>query len=367
MQQDFGDLESPLSGSEFINGKLEPWRDTLHSSHSGDFRPTYAKPNMIWVNDTTDPRIINFFDGSNDIVIGYVSIADGNFTAANTNGANTSIDVSAFEYLNGTNAQLAIAQIDAVLADLGDLAVKDKILIGDIDSASTPSGHIPAANGSGGVAWVPNPAGVIASQAEAEAGTENTKIMTALRVRQALNAYFSGSNFKGWRRVAVATLAPGQTSQPFLNMVSNRDYMICGRNILGSAGFSSGIQLSTDNGASWKTASTDYASALIYFASSTSLQSQAVNAGLVVVSQNVNLNAAFAATDFDMTIRDPRSSTAFTAMMGQSMGITSGILQVVNNASGRRQLAEDNNAVRWIVSAGSVSSGEIELWERIRQ
>lgn len=77
-QYDFGDLESPLSGTAFFNTHLEPWRDALHSMHKGSSRPSYAVAGMIWVDDTTSPWLLKMFNGTaNDITLG--SIDPSNF------------------------------------------------------------------------------------------------------------------------------------------------------------------------------------------------------------------------------------------------------------------------------------------------
>lgn len=72
-QYDFGNLESPLSGTAFFNTHLEPWRDALHSMHKGSTRPSYAVAGMMWVDDTTEPWILKMFNGTaNDITLGTI-------------------------------------------------------------------------------------------------------------------------------------------------------------------------------------------------------------------------------------------------------------------------------------------------------
>jgi len=81
-QYDFGNLESPLSGTTFFNTHLEPWRNALHSNHAGSSRPSYAVASMTWVNTTTNPHVLNYFDGSQDIPLGYIDISTNSFVPA---------------------------------------------------------------------------------------------------------------------------------------------------------------------------------------------------------------------------------------------------------------------------------------------
>lgn len=81
-QYDFGNLESPVSGTTLINTHLEPWRNALHSNHSGSSRPAYAAAGMIWVDTSGTPWTVNIFDGTDDIAIGTVNATTNVFTPA---------------------------------------------------------------------------------------------------------------------------------------------------------------------------------------------------------------------------------------------------------------------------------------------
>lgn len=83
-QFDFGNLESPLSGTTFINSKLEPWRDALHSTHKGNARPSYAIEGTQWINDTSSKWVLNVFDGSEDIALGVIDTDNNLFIPNNT-------------------------------------------------------------------------------------------------------------------------------------------------------------------------------------------------------------------------------------------------------------------------------------------
>lgn len=94
-QSDFGNMESPLSGSDFINNKLEPFRDALHTMHSGTSRPIYAVPGLMWLDTASTPWIVKVFDGTDDITIGTINATTNKFVA---NGALLSgiSDISTF-------------------------------------------------------------------------------------------------------------------------------------------------------------------------------------------------------------------------------------------------------------------------------
>lgn len=81
-QYDFGDLESPLTGTALINTHLEPFRDALHSMHKGSSRPSYAVAGMMWVDDNTTPWVLYMFDGSDDISLGTINPTTNVFTPA---------------------------------------------------------------------------------------------------------------------------------------------------------------------------------------------------------------------------------------------------------------------------------------------
>lgn len=69
-QFDFGNLSSPLSGAELVDDNLEPWRDALHSSHSGTSAPSYAVAGMLWVDTNATPWVIKMNDGTSNVALG---------------------------------------------------------------------------------------------------------------------------------------------------------------------------------------------------------------------------------------------------------------------------------------------------------
>lgn len=110
-QAALGNLESPLSGSAFINTYLEPAMNAILSSHSGSSRPSYAGPALVWMDTTTNPWVWKAFDGAQDIIIGYFDTDTNLFTPANaTDAANISYD-NGGSTLTSDNVQDAIDEI----------------------------------------------------------------------------------------------------------------------------------------------------------------------------------------------------------------------------------------------------------------
>lgn len=145
-QYDFGNLESPLSGTSFFNTHLEPWRDAQHSNHAGGSRPSYAVASMTWVNNTTNPHVLNYFDGSQDIPLGYIDISTNSFIPAglllnNTSAtANPSInDDSVAGYAVGSKWVNVTAALVFECVDSSTGAAVWKQLI-DANSTQTMSG-----------------------------------------------------------------------------------------------------------------------------------------------------------------------------------------------------------------------------------
>lgn len=112
-QSDFGNLESPLSGADFINSKLEPFRDALHTTHSGTSRPSYVQTGMMWLDTTNNPWLLKVFMGSDDIILGQLSTSSLNFLASSSNYAPGSVAVTGGTINGATIGQSSAAAIKA--------------------------------------------------------------------------------------------------------------------------------------------------------------------------------------------------------------------------------------------------------------
>lgn len=137
-QFDFGNLESPLSGSNFINSNLEPWRDALHTLHKGPSTPSYAVAGMMWINDSGSPWILNIFDGTDNISVGTVDPTTNVFTPSGVSQAAADITVnnSGFNVFTGDDVQEVLGEADAFADSVGTAAFENVPTVREIPQNS---------------------------------------------------------------------------------------------------------------------------------------------------------------------------------------------------------------------------------------
>lgn len=156
-QSDFGNLVSPLPGPEFIDGKLEPWRDAVHSMHSGSTRPSYAIPGLMWLDNSVTPWAVKVFQGSDDVIMGYLDTTTLKFTSstqslnnftATTNPTNTDDEGDGFsagsQWINQTSGFVFLCIVATagnavwvkLLREGGDATVNDLTVLGNIIQSS---------------------------------------------------------------------------------------------------------------------------------------------------------------------------------------------------------------------------------------
>lgn len=124
-QFDFPNLSSPLSGADLVDNVLEPYRDAVNSNHSGTAQPSYVVPQMIWVDTSATPWVINMFDGAQSVAMGtldpttHIFTPSGPLTGANlgTNSvANTKLAQMATNTLKGNATAGTANAADIALA-----------------------------------------------------------------------------------------------------------------------------------------------------------------------------------------------------------------------------------------------------------
>ncbi len=208
-------VEDP-DGSEFA-AMMNSWQAALTSCHIGAARPSYAVRGTIWIRDTGGTLTVMLYNGTTDIEIvqlgslsDYAKLASPSFTGSPTaptpaSGNNTT-RVATTAFVANAVANL-IATAPASLDTLNELAAA----LGDDPNFATTMTNALAAKvptsrqitpgtgltGGGNFSADRTISASIASQDEAEAGTNATKLMTPQRVKDSIVANVNGNVAQG--------------------------------------------------------------------------------------------------------------------------------------------------------------------------
>lgn len=88
-QFDFGVMDpDAISGAELAD-ILNDWRDAMYSMHRGTSRPSYAIAGFTYLNTSATPYAITYYDGSQDIIIGYIDESSHNYMTIIGGGTGT--------------------------------------------------------------------------------------------------------------------------------------------------------------------------------------------------------------------------------------------------------------------------------------
>lgn len=82
MSQTSVDFSGDPTGDELLDNLLTPMQHNFLSGHAGTSRPSYAEQGIEWLDTTTTPWVVKRFDGSDDIIIGYINATTNLFTPA---------------------------------------------------------------------------------------------------------------------------------------------------------------------------------------------------------------------------------------------------------------------------------------------
>lgn len=185
----------------------------------------------------------------------------------------------------------------------------------------------------------------IASEAEAVAGLDNTKLMTPLRTQQAVFAY------NKWRMIEDVDLT-SVASYIKTGLAAFEAIRLDGE-IVNSVSAANGVQLSTDNGASWLTSG-------YMFNGGTSTETSSISPGYngAVNSFTLHPNALTANANFPhkfwLTLGNLNKTLPKTALL-LTHAVTSGSLNASTFAGLRGPTLLVANAIRIIPGAGQFS------------
>jgi hypothetical protein len=213
--------------------------------------------------------------------------------------------------------------------------------------------------------WIPIEAVAIASQGEAEAGSNNTKMMTPLRTKQAIDA-----NHIEYGTIPLGSLlAPSNVAVVDITLPPGYDqYILKFWELLPSADNQKlWLRTSTDGGTSFDAGASDYSTisiraggTAIASVAETSAQIQLVSSGISTdqVGNAANEDGVFGS----ITIQNPATSkyTYIRSLTGYA--IASNGLPAICDCFARRNSASDVDAIRIMFASGNIASGFIQLY-----
>jgi len=199
-----GDMNIANQGFPAFRADLNNQLEALVTNSSGATAPATTFPHQWWLDTSTTPSTLRQRNASNDawIVVGLFNQTANTFNVPVAQGGTGASTLTANNVLlgNGTNAVQAVAP--------------------------NTSGNVLTSNGT---TWTSAalPAIPVASTAEAQAGTNNTNLITPLRMREGFNAGGSAPvyacrawvNFNGTGTVAIR--ASGNVSSVTRNGTGN--------------------------------------------------------------------------------------------------------------------------------------------------
>lgn len=246
-QYDFGTIDPDTTSGTDLATLLGNWRDALDSCNKGSSAPSYAAAGICWIDDSAASWVLKIYDGSDWIAEGTIDPAANTFTSA-TPAATASVaglmsaadktkldGIASGATANPTDPWAYLPESIKTADYTTQTSDKGKLLTGNkattvtftlVPAASAGAGFLQAFKNIGagtlvldgnasetiegattfslaqnqaiilestGSAWraaaLYSP---MATQAQAEAGTDNASLMTPLRVKQAIAANVNG-------------------------------------------------------------------------------------------------------------------------------------------------------------------------------
>jgi hypothetical protein len=328
-----------------------------------------SKPTVGGDDNAWGTEINNNLDKLDDLLDGTLPITPDLGAGWEVGGVAVTASAAELNVLDGVTASTAeINILDGVTATAADLNLTADATIAALAAYNTngiltqtaadtftgrtitgTTNQITVTNGNG-VSGNPTVAAVVASQAEAEAGTNTTKLMTPQRTAQAV-AYLRS------RVLLQSIVLSNQATANFTNFDNSRfrynefEFESV-RPVSDGTGISA--RLSVDGGANWLSGASDYRTAL--------------NSDLVTRITNAGLSRIYVAQVMGNELDEAFTGTAKLYHAGQSertylhtegtMGSTSGAIDF-SRANGFRLAAEIHNAIQFFYGTGNLSAGTI--------
>lgn len=82
MTQTTIDFSGDPTGVELLDDLLAPLQHNLLTSHAGTSRPSYAEAGTEWIDTTSNPWVLKRFDGTDDIIVGFIDTTANTYTPA---------------------------------------------------------------------------------------------------------------------------------------------------------------------------------------------------------------------------------------------------------------------------------------------
>ena len=220
--------------------------------------------------------------------------------------------------------------------------------------------QITVTNGDG-ASGAPIIAAVVASQVEAEAGANTTKMMTPQRVSQAIAALAVPS------RVLLATKTASASASLVFTELNNATYSVYEIELTNVKPATDGVSLymrtSTNAGSSYDSGAADYAWGLT--GTSAGSATQGASTGDVAIAMNTVVTVGNGANEYGvsgrMTLRSAPAAVYTTTDGHVTYWNTAGALVQVA-VGGARLSAADVDAVQFLFSSGNIASGSIRLY-----
>lgn len=246
-------------------------------------------------------------------------------------------------YFNSTNNQMRVytgSAWQAVALNTADVLMR---------SGGTMTGLIGLASGQ------------YASQAEAQAGNDATRLMTPFRTAQAIVAL---SPVPGLVFISQQSIATAVASVDFTGLTSAYDeYIIELINVIPTALDAICMRTSPDNGASFSSADYDGVIGFAGSGSATVTRASFLNNARIYLSDVVSNNITKGGLSSAVKLVRPLSTSEQTSISSQGMYMDGNSVPAAVFTAASRKVVESNTAVRFLAaSGGTLASGTFKIY-----